>query len=52
MKLIGITIAYAAVLVASWELQKTEQLLGYTIGVFGVLAITFFLVDYLSRKLD
>ena len=51
MKLILLGAAYAVVLVGSWELQKTDLLLGYTLGVFGVLALTVGTVDYLSRKL-
>ena len=51
MKLTLLTIAYAVVLVGSWELQKTDLLLGYTLGVFGILAVTVGTVDYLSRKL-
>jgi hypothetical protein len=50
MKLIGITIAYAAILVGSWELQKYDLLLGYTLGVFGILILTIFTVDYMARK--
>ena len=51
MKLTLLTIAYAVVLVGSWELQKYDLLLGYTLGVFGVLALTVATVDYLARKL-
>ena len=51
MKLILLGAAYTVVLVGSWELQKTDLLLGYTLGVFGVLALTVGTVDYLSRKL-
>jgi hypothetical protein len=50
MKLILITALYAGILVGSWELQKYDLLLGYSLGVFGILAATFFLVDYLARK--
>ena len=50
MKLIGITIAYAGILVGSWELQKYDLLLGYTLGVFGILILTIFTVDYMARK--
>ena len=51
MKLILLGAAYAVVLVGSWELQKHDLLLGYTLGIFGVLALTVGTVDYLSRKL-
>lgn len=51
MKLTLLTIGYAVVLVGSWELQKTDLLLGYTLGVFGVLALTVATVDQLTRKL-
>lgn len=50
MKLILLGTAYAAVLVGSWELQKSDLLLGYTLGVFGVLALSIATVDYLARK--
>jgi hypothetical protein len=51
MKLTLLTIAYAVVLVGSWELQKHDLLLGYTLGVFGVLALSVATVDHLARKL-
>jgi hypothetical protein len=51
MKLTLLTIAYAVVLTGSWELQKSDLLLGYTLGVFGVLGLTVLAVDYLARKL-
>jgi len=51
MKLTLLGIAYAVVIVGSWELQKHDLLLGYTLGVLGVLALTVGTVDYLSRKL-
>ena len=52
MKLTLLGIAYAVVLVGSWELQKHDLLLGYTLGVFGVLALTGLTVDYLARKMN
>jgi len=52
MKLTLLTIGYAVVLVGSWELQKHDLLLGYTIGVLGVLALTALTVDYLARKIS
>ena len=52
MKLILLGIGYAVVLVGSWELQKSDLLLGYTLGVFGVLALTVGTIDYLSRKMN
>jgi hypothetical protein len=51
VKGILIGIVYGIILVVGWELQKWDLLLGYTITVFGILATTFFLVDYLARKL-
>jgi hypothetical protein len=51
MKLILLTIAYAVVLVGSWELQKSDLLLGYTLGVFGVLALSALTIDHLARKM-
>jgi hypothetical protein len=52
MKLTLLGAAYAAVLVGSWELQKHDLLLGYTLGVFGVLALTVGTIDYLARKMN
>jgi hypothetical protein len=52
MKLALLGIAYAVVLVGSLELQKSDLLLGYTLGVFGVLALTVGTVDYLARKMN
>lgn len=52
MKLIGITIAYAAVFLLGWKIQEFNELLGHTVGVFGILGVTFFLVDYLARKMN
>lgn len=43
---------YAVILVGSLELQKTDLLLGYTLGVFGILIVTIFTIDYLARKAD
>ena len=50
MKLFGFFILFAAILVGSWKLQETNLLLGYTLGVFGLLGTTIFFVDYLARK--
>jgi len=50
MKLFGFFILFVAILLGSWELQKTDLLLGYTLGVFGALGTTIFFVDYLARK--
>ena len=52
MKLALLGIAYAVVLVGSWELQKSDLLLGYTLGVFGVLALTALTIDHLARKMN
>jgi hypothetical protein len=52
MKLTLLGIAYAVVLVGSWELQKTDLLLGYTLGVLGVLALTALTIDHLARKMN
>jgi hypothetical protein len=46
MKLTLLGIAYAVVLVGSWELQKHDLLLGYTLGVFGLLGAVIWFVDY------
>jgi hypothetical protein len=45
-----IGIAYAAVLLIAWEIQKFDLLLGHTLGVLGILATTVFLADHLARK--
>lgn len=50
MKLTLIAIAYGAILLISWEIQKVHLLLGYTLGVFGVLGVTVWLIDYLARR--
>jgi hypothetical protein len=50
MKLFGFFILFAGILVGSWKLQETNLLLGYTLGVFGLLITTIFFVDYLARK--
>jgi hypothetical protein len=50
MKLFGFFILFVAILLVSWELQKIDLLLGYTLGVFGFLGTTIFFVDYLARK--
>jgi hypothetical protein len=50
MKLFGFLILFSAILFGSWELQKTDFLLGYTLGVFGALGAAIWFVDYLARK--
>jgi hypothetical protein len=50
MKLLGFFILFAGILAGSWKLQETNLLLGYTLGVFGLLITTIFFVDYLARK--
>jgi hypothetical protein len=50
MKTIGFFLLFAGILIGSWELQKVDLLLGYTLGVFGMLGATIFTVDYLARK--
>ena len=50
MKLIGFILLFSAILIGSWELQKTDLLLGYTLGVFGILGATIWAVDSLARK--
>ena len=50
MKIFGFFILFAAILVGSWKLQEIDLLLGYTLGVFGLLITTIFFVDYLARK--
>jgi hypothetical protein len=34
-----------------WELQKTDLLLGHTVGVFGTLIIAILGVDYMARRM-
>jgi hypothetical protein len=50
MKAIGFFFLFAAILVGSWKLQETDLLLGYTLGVFGMLGATIWAVDSLARK--
>ena len=50
MKAIGFFLLFAAILVGSWKLQETDLLLGYTLGVFGILGATIWAVDSLARK--
>jgi hypothetical protein len=50
MKLLGFFILFAAILFGSWELQKHDLLLGYTLGVFGILGATIWAVDSMARK--
>lgn len=50
MKLFGFFILFVAILVGSWKLQETDLLLGYTLGVFGLLGAVIWFVDYLARK--
>jgi hypothetical protein len=50
MKLFGFFILFAVILIGSWKLQETDLLLGYTLGVFGLLGATIWVVDYLARK--
>lgn len=50
MKFFGFLILFAAILAGSWELQKYDLLLGYTLGVFGTLGATIWAVDTLARK--
>jgi hypothetical protein len=50
MKAIGFFILFAAILAGSWKLQETDLLLGYTLGVFGMLGATIWAVDSLAKK--
>jgi len=50
MKLFGFFILFSAILVGSWKLQETDLLLGYTLGVFGILGSTIWAVDSMTRK--
>jgi hypothetical protein len=50
MKLFGFFILFSAILVGSWELQKSDLLLGHTVGIFGILGATIWAVDSLARK--
>ena len=43
----GMTIA----LIVSWELQKIDQLMGYTVGVSAMFVIALFGVDYMARRM-
>jgi hypothetical protein len=50
MKIFGFFILFAAILLGSLELQKTDVLLGYTLGVFAFIGTGIWFVDYLARK--
>lgn len=50
MKVFGFFILFAVILIGSWKLQETDLLLGYTLGVFGMLGATIWAVDSLARK--
>jgi hypothetical protein len=50
MKLLGFVILFAAILFGSLQLQEYDLLLGYTLGVFGILGTTIWAVDSLARK--
>ena len=42
--------AYLAVVGIGLEIQKTDLLLGYTIGSVGVVVLSGFVADYFARK--
>jgi hypothetical protein len=50
MKAFGFILLFSAILFGSLELQKIDLLLGYTLGVFGLLGATIWAVDSLARK--
>jgi hypothetical protein len=50
MKFFGFLVLFAAILIGSWKLQETDLLLGYTLGVFGILGATIWAVDSMARK--
>ena len=50
MKMFGFFILFVVILIGSWKLQETDLLLGYTLGVFGLLGAAIWFVDYLARK--
>lgn len=50
MGLLLIGAVYGIILLGSWELQKYDLLLGYTLGLIGILGATVLLVDYLTRR--
>jgi hypothetical protein len=47
---IVIVLAYVAVVGIGLEVQKTDLLLGHTIGSFGVVILSIFVADYFARK--
>jgi hypothetical protein len=51
MRIFLVAALYGAILFGSLELQKIDLLLGYTLGVFGILGTTLLAVDYMARKL-
>jgi len=50
MKVIGFILLFSAILLGSWELQKYDLLLGYTLGIFAILGATIWAVDSMARK--
>lgn len=50
MKLFGLFILFGSILVVSLEIQKTDLLLGYTLGIFGILISIILIIDNLARK--
>jgi hypothetical protein len=50
MKLFGFFILFAAILVGSWKLQEIDLLLGYTLGIFGILGATIWAIYSLGKK--
>jgi hypothetical protein len=47
---IVIVLAYLILFYTALQIQKTDLLLGYTIGSVGLLILSAFVVNYLAKK--
>jgi hypothetical protein len=48
--MLAFAILSTLVLMVSWHIQETDQILGYTVGVFGFLAVFGYTIDLLTRN--
>jgi hypothetical protein len=49
--LFGMMAGLTAAMFLSWELQKIDMLMGYTVGVALMFLIALLGVDYMARKM-
>jgi drug/metabolite transporter (DMT)-like permease len=49
--LLGMMAGLTGALIISWELQKVDQLMGYTVGVASMFVIALLGVDYMARRM-